>query len=225
MELEFTTTACNRPEILEKTYKSFTTNLKDINFNKSTLYINIDPSPDNNNITKNIEIAKKYFGKVIYNLPKESNFAEAILWCFNQVKGEFFFHLEDDWILLREINIDNMIKLIKNEKLQCILNKKNIHELYEPSFIPSLFYTKIIKIYINLMDNKSNPECQMKEIFRSNLYDIQKYKSIPYLPGYELSRDIGRNWLLQNGLERDYDKNRKDYHKEWTPWTTWKNII
>ena len=52
MELEFTTTACNRPEILEKTYKSFTTNLKDINFNKSTLYINIDPSPDNNNITK-----------------------------------------------------------------------------------------------------------------------------------------------------------------------------
>ena len=74
------------------------------------------------------------------------------------------------------------------------------------------------------MNNKSNPECQMKEIFRSNLYDIQKYKSIPYLPGYELSRDIGRNWLLQNGLERDYDKNRKDYHKEWTPWTTWKKI-
>ena len=167
---------------------------------------------------------KKYFGKVIYNLLKNQILPKQYYGVLIKLKVNFF-HLEDDWILLREINIDNMIKLIKNEKLQCILNKKNIHELYEPSFIPSLFYTKIIKIYINLMDNKSNPECQMKEIFRSNLYDIQKYKSIPYLPGYELSRDIGRNWLLQNGLERDYDKNRKDYHKEWTPWTTWKNII
>ena len=53
---------------------------------------------------QNIFLEKLY---IIYL--KESNFAEAILWCFNQVKGEFFFHLEDDWILRKEININDMI--------------------------------------------------------------------------------------------------------------------
>lgn len=225
ISLEFTTTACNRPEILEQTYQSYTRNLKNINFKQSTLYINIDPVPDNTNISDMITVARKYFGNVIYNTPTEPNFAQAILWCLQQVKGEYFFHLEDDWILLREVNIHDMIDIIKLPNVsQCILNKKNINpkELYEPAFIPSLFLTKIVNVYIKLMNNESNPESQMKNIFRQNIFQIQKYKSQSFAPHIELSRDIGREWLKSNGIKRDYDRHRTNHNQKWTPWTTWK---
>ena len=225
ISLEFTTTACNRPEILEQTYQSYTKNLKNIDFTTSTLYINIDPAPDNTNISEVITVARKYFGNVIYNIPTEPNFAQAILWCFQQVKGDYFFHLEDDWNLMREVDIHDMIEVIKQPNiLQCILNKKNINprELYEPAFIPSLFQTKIINVYIKLMNNESNPESQMKNIYRQNIFHIQKYKSQPFLPNIELSRDIGREWLKSNGIKRDYDKHRTNHNQKWTPWTTWK---
>ena len=35
MELEFTTTACNRPELLDKTYESFVNKLHGINWKES----------------------------------------------------------------------------------------------------------------------------------------------------------------------------------------------
>ena len=225
ISLEFTTTACNRPEILEQTYQSYTRNLNNIDFKKSTLYINIDPTPNNTNILSVVNVAKKYFGNVVYNIPNEPNFAQAILWCFQQVKGEYFFHLEDDWNLMREVNIHDMIGIIKSPNIfQCILNKKNINpkELYEPAFIHSLFLTKIVKVYLQLMNNESNPESQMKNIYRQNIFHIQKYKSQPFLPNIELSRDIGREWLKSNGIKRDYDKHRTNHNQKWTPWTTWK---
>ena len=225
ISIEFTTTACNRPKILEQTYKSYTHNIKNVDFTKSTLYINIDPAPDNTNISEVINIARKYFGNVIYNTPNEPNFAKAIIWCFQQVKGEYFFHLGDDWILMREVNIYDMIDIIKLPNVsQCILNKKNINprEIYEPAFIPSLFLTKIVKVFLQLMNNESNPEAQMKNIFRKNIFQIQKYKSKSFASHIELSRDIGREWLNRNGIKRDYDKHRTDNNQKWTPWTTWK---
>ena len=224
MELEFTTTACNRPEILYQTYKSYTTKLKGIDFKKSTLYINIDPAPNNDNIMNVIHVAKYFFGNVVYNIPETPNFAEAVLWCFNQVKGEFFFHLEDDWILREEININDMIKILnKGNYLQCILNKKSNIEPFEPAFIPSLFRTKVMKFYLSLMNNESNPEAQIKNIYRNNLYNIRKYVSINFKTNIELSHDIGREWLKKKGLKRDYDKHKDSSikSKNWTPWTTW----
>ena len=222
--LEFTTTACNRPEIIESTYKSYTTRLKNIDFKNSTLYINIDPSPNSHNIIEVIDIANKYFGNVIEYVPEKPNFAAAILWCFNQVKGDMFFHLEDDWNLMREVDIHQMIKLLGKDNIQCLLNKTpNLipqHEVGEPAFIPSLSSKKYINQYLPLMNENSNPEAQIKNIFRENK-EFQKYKSININPNYEFSRDIGRVWLQQKGLKRDYEKTRTNSKDKWTPWITW----
>ena len=46
MNINFTTTATVRPDILEKTYKSFTNKLVGIDFSKTTIYINIDLLPN-----------------------------------------------------------------------------------------------------------------------------------------------------------------------------------
>ena len=221
--LEFTTTSCNRPGILDITYSSYVSRLKGIDFKKSTLYINIDPAPDSSNILEMEKVAKKYFGKVVANYPKEPNFAAAVIWCFSQVKGEYFFHLEDDWILKQRINVADMIKKVGKHNIQCVLNKKIIlkNELGEPCFVPSLFRTKIVKKYLPLMDSASNPEYQMKMIFRKNTAGLKSYKSVLWRESHEISKDIGRDWLKKNRIVRDYAKTGGPSSK-WSPWITWK---
>ena len=225
ISLEFTTTACNRPKILESTYKSYTTRLKNVDFKNSTLYINVDPTPHSDNIIEVIDIANKYFGNVIEYVPEKPNFAAAVLWCFNQVKGDLFFHLEDDWNLMKDVDIHKMVKLLGKDNIQCLLNKTpNLippREIGEPAFIPGLSSKKYIQKYLPLMDDLSNPEAQIKNIFRKNK-KFQKNKSINIDPNNEFSRDIGRIWLQQNGLERDYENQRTKEKGKWTPWTTWK---
>jgi len=223
--LQFTTTACNRPELLDITYNSFTSNLKGVDFSKSTLYINIDPAPNSDNIFRVEEVASKYFGNVICNYPEAPNFAKAISWCFSKVSGEFFFHLEDDWVLNKTIHIDEIISKLNTSSLQCVLNKKSTirSEIGEPMFIPSLFRTEHLKKYLPIMDAVSNPEAQMKYIYRKNQLLLNQYKSILFNRSIEISSDIGRRWLIKHNITRDYAKTSKNNNSVvWSPWITWK---
>ena len=217
MELEFTTTACNRPEILEKTYQSFTSKLKGVNFRKSTLYINIDPAPDKKNIQEVEKVAKKYFGKVVANYPINANFAKAVIWCFQQVKKDIFFHLEDDWLLNREVDLQKVLFFCSKHLNwhQCVFQKKNIQQANEPCLLPSLHNTQYTKIYLKLMNSKINPEAQMKYIHRNNQITGLTY----IIWDKNLVQDIGKKWLLQKGLRRNYAEISKK--KGWTPWVRW----
>jgi len=40
--------------------------------------------------------------------------AEAINYLFNRVRSPFFFHLEDDWLFLKKIDLDPMIEIMQN---------------------------------------------------------------------------------------------------------------
>lgn len=217
--LEFTTTSCNRPEILQTTYGSFVSRLKGVDFSKSTLYINVDPSPNNDSITEMEKVARKFFGNVVVNYPEEPNFAAAVIWCFSQVKGEYFFHLEDDWILTCNVDINKMIHSLSGTALQHVLNKKitSRKELGEPCFVPSLFKTEIVKRYLPLMNPVKNPEWQLKVLYRKNTNGLKSHKSVLHSRSREVSKDIGRDWLKRKGISRDYGKSRS-----WTPWTKWK---
>ncbi len=226
MKLEFTTTACNRPDVLEMTYRSYTSRLKNIDFSNSTLYINVDPAPNSNNIQYIKTIAEKYFGTVICNFPKEPNFAAAVLWCFNQVKEDMFFHLEDDWILMRDVDINKMVNSLGKNNIQCILNKSSKYmsrkEAGEPALMPSLFSKKYVDKYVALMNDSKNPEAQMKYIFRKNTDKLRKHRSVLFGSRCEYSKDIGRQWLRKNGLRREYEKTSNSNSKrKWSPWVTW----
>jgi hypothetical protein len=237
MELEFTTTACNRPELLFQTYKSYTSKLKGIDFNKSTLYINIDPSPNNENINKVINVCQKFFGKVITRIPEKPNFTFAVWWLFNQPKGKYFFHLEDDWVLMEEIHIKDMIKRMeKKNSLQLILNKKKMqwsgivnnkikssHHFTkpknglepEPALVPGLWNTNHFrKIYLEKFQIHHNPEHTIKINWRKNWeYNIKNTPIIFWNPGTEISKDIGREWRSKKKINRKYQKNHQ--------WNTW----
>jgi len=236
MELEFTTTACNRPELLFQTYKSYTSKLKGINFQKSTLYINIDPSPNNENINKVIDVCQKFFGKVITRIPKKANFTYAVWWCFNQPKGKYFFHLEDDWELMEEIHIKDIIERMENNNaLLLSLNKdkmhwsgkvkgvmKSAHHFKEPknglkpepALVPGLWNkNNFKKIFLETFNIYHNPEHTLKVKWRKNWRkNLENFPVIFWKPGIEISKDIGREWREERNIVRKYNK------KQWFSW-------
>lgn len=125
-------TAVRRPEVIEKTLKSFTENLFVIP-EDHTLIINIDPIGEGTN-EEVINVCKKYFPNTMFFEAREPSFPNAVIRVWEQVDSEFFFHLEDDWILKRPIFESDLINPLKmNKDLACMrLYKENIPNSNNP---------------------------------------------------------------------------------------------
>ena len=222
--IDFITTACNRPELLNKTYSSFVSKLKGINFMKSTLYINIDPAPNNNEFSKMVEIAKRFFGNVVVNNPETPNFAKAVKWCTSQTKEKYVFYLEDDWTLSQDINIQDLIKILENDSTIKKVQLRNKHVSNNCpgnkdrfGLPPGLWDAEFLRNFSKTMNGNINPESQIVQYQRNLRKEGTEVKKVIY--GDEIIiHDIGRWWLKQNKLKRDYNNNED----KWSPWITWK---
>lgn len=120
MQIDVTTTAICRPKLIERTFESFTTNLLN-GEHDYRLVINIDPygdDKDGERFKQVLKICYKYFKRVKYNVPNVSLYSRAAKWVWDNCNAEYVFNLQDDWIMLREIDINIMIKhLAANDKL------------------------------------------------------------------------------------------------------------
>lgn len=216
---EFTTTATNRPEVLDETYNSFSKNIIDVDFSKSVLYINIDPAPEGER--KGVaDVAKKYFGQVIVNLPDVSNFSNAVKWCWTQPCGEFFFHLEDDWVLRSKVHMkelqNKLLCMMENSKRYRIksrmLDRYIAVNLRAYDFIndhrvclsPGLFLTSWAKKAANILDPQHNPERQMRRGFGVGKEYLIESKALhhPHNKNNIIISDIGRSWLNKTGHKK-----------------------
>jgi hypothetical protein len=210
MQFEFCTTSIKRPEVLDKTYESFSRNLDKICLKDCRLWLNVDPFPNNSTITskKLEEVARKYFGSVSVFYPTKCNFSIAIKKLWNSASDELIFHLEDDWVLEKKINIHDMVKMfLENPKLLQIrlrwfntnstISKKDILKLNKiqfglsPCIIRKSFYKKIAKI-INV---NFNPEMQIRSIFAN-----PTNKECVYYPNEKVISDYGFLWRDLNKI-------------------------
>jgi len=193
--MEFTTTAMSRPDIINKTYHSFSKNLKGIDFKKSTLYINIDPLPKGNNTLRVVEVAYKYFGNVVYNTPEKPNFTNAVNWCWMNAKEDIIFHLEDDWIMTELVDVLPLIDKLNNSKLFSIPFRKTMNFPYDkPSLSPSFLHNRFYKAVAGRLDSKLNPEIQL----RGKNFGIDMGPRQGIVDGYSdhaIIQDIGREWI------------------------------
>ena len=116
--ITFTTTATIRPELIDQTYLSFSKNLIGINLKECELVINVDPMPGDQlkNREKVIDVAKKYFGKVTHRFPEKPSFPDALRWCWTNTRTKYLFNLEDDWVLLTKVNVNDLIALHRKDK-------------------------------------------------------------------------------------------------------------
>ena len=107
-QLDITMTATIRPEIVAITLQSFKEKLFDLY--PCRLLLNVDPVGDNTKTQMDVvDVCYKYFKDIIFKLPDEPSLPKAFRWCWEQVMNEFVFHLEDDWELLQDVNIRDMM--------------------------------------------------------------------------------------------------------------------
>jgi len=238
--LDITTTACNRIDIIEKTYKSFTENLTGVDWNKSTLYINIDPVPYNYDIEKDrdaiVEMCHKYFGYVVANRPIQPNFTRAYNWIWSHATKDIILNLEDDWELIKQIDIDILLQYFKNISTlyQVVLRAYTYHYPCTCAS-PSLLHRRYYHAIGGKMDELRNPETQTHSTSSTERFGIfiPNKKSCPdrnYIKKYVVAypevendnfaiivKDIGREWLIKSNYDRPQNLGicKKDSFVKW----------
>ena len=239
MELvDITLLSGSRPELLKQTLSTFSEKIF-LNFSIGNVYVNIDPHGGGLSEQKKCSsVVKKFFPDAQINLTAKPNFSKAVCYLWKKPKSKYFLHLEDDWIALSPIfqkSIDNLfvkkvkqVQIVKPRIEQSLLSRNrwrpySISPLYlpnfkrpsfatSPSFIESDFANKVA-LRIN---NSLNPEKQMFNGMNPELENFcRKYASTALVRWWQPPKikDIGRDWLMENGIENTIINGKHGYKK------------
>lgn len=116
-ELEITTTATRRPEIIDKTLFSFRIHMfSDIDARNITLRVNIDPIGGGEGLTYEVmDVCGTHFKNVSFYRPTKPSFPKALIRLWGSVRTKYFWNIEDDWLLIRPIDFQKMIEIMEEE--------------------------------------------------------------------------------------------------------------
>lgn len=244
--LEILITATRRPDILDRTLRSFKMHL----FRNwpCRVILNVDPvGPGTSHDV--ISVVNEYFLIKTINLPETAHFGRAFKWTWSQAEADFCFNLEDDWELLRPVSLTTMLEVMVEYPSLATLRlpfrpvgriaSKNWKFFYqwidvklstgkygffqcpardraEIGFCghPSLVRGEFVKRAAKLLDPKLNPEKQFHGGNPALLEEVLKWQYGVSGPQNqpEAIRDIGREWMQNNGLRK---KGNKAWFSEW----------
>jgi hypothetical protein len=215
-KLDFTMTAVRRPELVYQTLASFQQGLHGVDMRRQTLYLNIDPVPTDIPVSKVILVAHEFFQQVVLRTPDKPSFPAAVKWCWGQPKSEFFFHLEDDWLLTGgPINMLTILALLQQDlQLSCV-NLRAYDGIQDARIClsPGIHRTAHAKVMASRLSLDANPEKQLRpstpQCPQGGKHEGFWGRQVPRLP---VVKDIGRAWLAQSGFQKERDI--------W--WTTWE---
>lgn len=118
--IDITMTSVIRPGLLDRTLRSICDKIC-TDKNRFRLIINVDPIGSKLKPMKVVKTAEKYFDNITYNIAKEPSFAKAVKWVWKNSDAPYIFHIEDDWLINRPIDVDDMINILKkNVKLSSL---------------------------------------------------------------------------------------------------------
>ena len=211
MNIDITTSATIRPGLLQRTLSSFRDNLLNNN-HTYRLIINVDPAGEEDKTADDvIEVAKSYFDNVVSRTPESPSFAGAVIWCWSQVESDIVFHLEDDWIMLRPIDLDKMLGTIAEfgnfdsfrlakQNQKCSKQRVKLYDRL--SLNPVFIRKKFIKKAIQHMSPDKNPEKQLRAVDPECGKFIKKTSHGVYVEQGSgvVVQDIGRKWMMKHGV-------------------------
>jgi hypothetical protein len=238
-KVEVTITATNRINILYKTISSFMENLLFRCDVEAIANIdNVGEKGSKEALAKTVEL---FMPVKMTRRSFKPNFSEAFAFCWNSVEADWVFHLEDDWELLERVEIREMIEILKEEKDLALLRlpqfrstedkMKNWDKFFPwngkyfecPDDLrqavgfcghPSLIKGEFVKKCAPLLDPTMNPEKQFHGDNPKLVEEVMKWRygvfGKPNSPAY--IRDLGRQWMVDNGLRK---KGNKAWFTEW----------
>lgn len=225
--MDITTTATVRPEILARTFASFEKylfgNLKD-----HRLVVNIDFIGELDRIGEMSDVVSEKFDKYLLFTRNSPNFAKAFLTVWKHAQSKYVFHLEDDWEMLRTVNLQMMTAIMDQEPdlallrlpvWDCGISCKQWNKTFPwngryfqcPEELktgvgfsgnPSLIRKEFIDEALPLLHDRSCPEKQMKGTSHKMIQFLKKWEyGVFSEPGFSSAvADIGRQWRMERGL-------------------------
>jgi len=228
-----------RPGLLEQTLSSFQENLFR-NVSPNTCFINIDPfEGGKEEIELCEEICGRYFDRVIAHKPAKSHFTKAVKWLWSSPETDWCLHIEDDWMLRRPVELDEILAAMKRNVVQISFmtkeklwtSKSKYHyaggrrkilgidigrglDKTRPVFgtSPSFLRTEFAKHCASLMDDTLDPE---KQLHRHNpaLNEYTRHFRNRFLgsPEDHVALDIGREHRSKLGIEKKTVQGRSEW--------------
>jgi len=185
--------------------------LQGVDWRASTLYLNIDPVLEGQDVesAELVRCALKVFGNVIVNSPLQPNFARAVKWGWSQPQKPWFFYLQADWELMRDIDIVDIIVLMQHwdaVNLRAYAGDRGERLCLSPLFIK----TALAKRLASEMIDTAGPEAQLRPPgkgtgFREGGRSLAVgVRSCHWPLGTKdkdvIVRDLGRKWMKENKL-------------------------
>lgn len=215
MNIDITTTATIRPDLLYNTLRYFVERMfwEKKNYR---MIINIDPIGEDKSPMDVVAVAKSFFDNIVFNIADEPNFAQAVKWCWKNTESEYIFHLEDDWHPHKKIKISDLtgimdknlnlisLRLGKNiiKKIDKISKKNGFIKYRKIVLNPSLFRGNFIRGIASKMNIENNPERQLRTAFKLYRHE-EKYTGI--YCGCGVGRYVnhtGRAWEKQSNFKK-----------------------
>jgi len=228
--IDITMTAVRRPELVRQTLDTFVSKLFS-RANEYHLIINVDPVGRDMQSFKIIDLCREYFRNITCRCPEEPSFGSAFKWVWTRTTADFVFHLEDDWELVRPVDLMKMIEIMTNNPDLAILrlpwkptdtdSAKNWKyffpwngEFFEcPRELkrtvgfcghPSLIRGEFIRNTAEYIDETRNPEKQFHHGPREIMEEIDKWRYGVFAEQNQSPaiRDIGRQWMIKNNYRK-----------------------
>jgi len=228
--MDIAMTATLRPDILEKTLASFKKYLLK-EFEDHRLVINIDPIGDHSTLKDMVKIVDSHFVHYEIICPKTPNFAKAFRSVWAYANTRYVLHLEDDWEMLRPVDLDSIIDIMEMDSNLALLRlplwdcadlckqwnrqfpwngtyyqcPENMKFGLGFSGNPSIIRKQFIKEVWPLLHTKSCPEKQIKGSTPEMKKVLSKWEyGVFGGPGEKAAvKDIGRKWREENNFKKN----------------------
>lgn len=184
-QIDITTTATLRPEILEKTFSFFWEHIFSHYDYDYRLIINVDPIGDESYSQEDVlDVAKSFFSHINYNFPDKNSFPKAVKWVWSHSYSDYVFHLEDMWLISEFANLSHLVHILDNySEIGCVnlykyvlsdgapkpnfyrYNDKQDRKLFlqirNPLLSPGLHRGSFVRKISKRMNSVDNPELQI----------------------------------------------------------------
>jgi len=229
-QIDITMPATLRPGIFERTLTSFCKKMF-TDRDRYRLILNVDPIGESDCKPKHIiKIAKRFFPTVVAHVPKQPSFPTAFIWCWKQAFNDCVFHMNEDWVLTRPVDIDTVIDLLEANphvanmrfpkmdipanlvifNCQYVVKKGYLQATRRNNQFgtnPSLLRGEFVYATRDRMIPTKNPEKQFRpscpDVFE--IVDQWDYAIYAKPKQKALIKDIGRAWMNDHGFTKGDD--------------------